>query len=67
MNKRLVITFGFKAAGAIPKILYLGHDVDEAKSALEAAKEKGYYEIRVCRDCDRTWLHRFKAVPVNIS
>lgn len=66
LNRRLTATFAYKAANAIPKILYLGHDADEAISALESAKDKGYFEIRVCRNIDATWMTRFKAEPVRI-
>jgi len=70
-NKRLVATFGYKAAGSIPKVLYLGHDTDEAKAAMAVAVDKGYFEIRVCRDIDNVWLHRHRAtrerVPLNLA
>ena len=64
LNKRLTATFAFKATGAVPKILYLGYNTDEAKAALEAAKDKGYFEIRVCRNIDLTWLTRWRTEPV---
>jgi len=68
-NTRLVMTLGFKPLGTVPlppKILYLGYDADEAKMAMENARDKGYAEIRVCRDPERVWLHRFKAEPVRV-
>jgi hypothetical protein len=61
IRKRLIVTWGFKAAGSIPKQLYCGHDADEARAAMEAAKDKGYYEIKVCRDPDAFYLARWKA------
>ena len=64
ISKRLTATFAFKAAGAVPKILYLGHDADEAKAALEAAKDKGYWELRVCRNIDLFFLTRWRAEPL---
>jgi hypothetical protein len=64
INRRLTATFAFKAAGSVPKILYLGYDADEAKAALEAAKDKGYFEIRVCRNIDAVWMSRFRAEPM---
>jgi hypothetical protein len=60
-GRRLVATFAYKAKGAIPKILYLGMDVDEAKEAMAAAIDKGYYQIKVCRDIDIFFLHRWNA------
>ena len=60
IRKRLVVTWGFKAAHAVPKVLYLGHDGDEARAAMEAAKDKGYYEIKVCRDPDVFCMHRHR-------
>jgi len=65
-SRRLVATFGYKAAGSIPKALYLGHDVDEAKAAMAAAMDKGYFEIRVCRDIDFRFLHRWRAPVPNL-
>jgi hypothetical protein len=67
ISRRLTATFAFKAAGAVPKILYLGYDADEAKAALESTKDKGFYEIRVCRNIDMTWLTRWKASPPPIK
>ena len=67
INKRLTATFAFKAAGAVPKLLYLGYDTDEAKAALESARDKGFWEIRVCRNIDMFWLTRWKASPVPIK
>ena len=64
ISKRLTVTLAYKAAGAIPKVLYLGHDADEAKAALEAARDKGFFEVRVCRNIDALWISRFKADPV---
>jgi len=64
VTRRLTVTLAYKAAGAVPKVLYLGYDADEAKAALVAAKDKGYAEIRVCRDIDVFWLSRVKAEPV---
>lgn len=65
IGRRLVATFAYKARGAIPKILYLGMDTDEAKAAMAAAIDKGYYQIRVCRDIDAFFLHRWNAsLPV---
>lgn len=65
IGRRLVATFAYKARGSIPKILYLGMDTDEAKAAMAAAIEKGYYQIKVCRDIDVMFLHRWTAsVPL---
>lgn len=67
LNRRLIATFAYKAAGAVPKVLYLGHDADEARTVFEAAKGKGYFEIRVCRDIDLlTCVHidRYRPDPV---
>ena len=61
IRKRLVVTWGFKAAGSIPKQLYCGHDADEARAAMEAAKDKGYYEIKVCQDPDVFCMHRYRS------
>ena len=66
-NRRLVGTFGYKAMGSIPKVLYLGHDTDEAKAAMAAATDKGYFEIRVCRDIDFRFLHRYRAEPAQVK
>jgi hypothetical protein len=66
MAKRLIATFGYKAAGSIPKILYLGQDADEAKAAMTAATDKGYFEIRVCRDIDLSWMFRHRAEPIKV-
>lgn len=63
-SKRLTATFAYKAAGAVPKVLYLGFDADEAKAALETAKDKGYFEIRVCRNIDAAWMSRYRAEPI---
>ena len=65
-NTRLVATFGYKAAGSIPKVLYLGHDVDEAKAIMTMATDKGYFEIRVCRDLDLNWMFRHRAEPIKV-
>jgi hypothetical protein len=65
-NRRLIATFGYKAAGSIPKVLYLGHDADEAKAAMTAATDKGFFEIRVCRDIDLTWMFRHRAEPIKV-
>lgn len=67
LSKRLTATFAYKAAGAIPKILYLGHDADEAKKALENNRDKGYFEIRVCRDIDLNWMSRYRAEPIIVG
>lgn len=64
LSRRLTVTFAYTDEGEIPKILYLGHDADKAKAALEAARNKGYFEIRVCRDIDKIALHRYRAEPV---
>ena len=65
LNRRLTATLGFKVAGAIPKILYLGYDVEEAKTAFETAKDKGYFELKVCRNLDLlTCVHRWRSDPV---
>ena len=60
-SRRLTVTLAYKAMYAVPKVLYLGYDADEAKAALEAAKDKSYFEIRVCRNIDMLWIARFKA------
>jgi hypothetical protein len=65
-NRRLIATFGYKAVGSIPKILYLGHDADEAKAAMIAATDKGFFEIRVCRDIDLSWMFRHRAEPIKV-
>jgi hypothetical protein len=67
LNRRLTATFAFKAAGAVPKILYLGYDADEAKAALEAAKDKGYFEIKVCRNIDSFFIARWRTEPVSVK
>jgi hypothetical protein len=64
VSGRLIVTLAYKASGAIPKVLYIGYDADEAKAALEAARDKGFFEIRVCRNIDALWISRFKADPV---
>jgi hypothetical protein len=61
IGRRLTATFAYKAKGAIPKILYLGMDVDEAKTAMAAGVDKGYYQIKVCRDIDIAFLHRWNS------
>lgn len=61
IQRHLVMTLGFKAAHAVPKVLYIGYDTDEARAALENAQDKGYYEIKVCRDPDRFFVKRWKA------
>jgi hypothetical protein len=62
-GRRLVATFAYKARFAIPKILYFGNDVDEAKAAMNAAIDKGYWQIKVCRDFDVAFLHRWNSTP----
>ena len=64
ISGRLIVTLAYKAAGAVPKVLYLGYDADEAKAALEAGRDKGFFEIRLCRNIDQLWITRFKADPV---
>lgn len=60
-STRLSVVLGFKAPGAIPKVLYLGYDADEAKAALETAKDKGYYELKVCKGFDAFFIARWRA------
>lgn len=60
-GRRLIATFGYKASGSIPKVLYLGHDMDEAKAAMVAASDKGFFEIKICRDIDFYFIHRHRA------
>jgi hypothetical protein len=67
ISTRLTATFAFKAAGAVPKILYLGYDAEEAKAAFEAAKDKGYAELKVCRNLDVFFISRWKAEPVKVE
>ena len=67
VSGRLIVTLAYKAAGAVPKVLYLGYDANEAKAALESARDKGFWEIRVCRNIDMTWLTRWKASPLSIK
>jgi hypothetical protein len=67
ISRRLTATFAFKAAGAVPKLLYLGYDADEAKAALESAKDKDFWEIRVCRNIDAFWLTRWKASSAEVK
>jgi hypothetical protein len=64
VSGRLIVTLAYKASGVIPKVLYIGYDADEAKAALEAARDKGFFEIRLCRNIDAVWISRFKADPV---
>lgn len=65
INRRLTAAFAFKAAGSIPKVLYLGYDVEEAKAAFENAKDKGYFELKVCRNLDLlTCVHRWRSDPI---
>ena len=65
-NKRLIATLAYKASGAVAKVLYLGHNADEAKAAMTTATDKGYFEIRVCRDIDYFFLFRHRAEPANL-
>lgn len=68
LNRRLTATLAFKAAGAIPKILYLGFDAEEARAAFETAKDKGYFELKVCRNLDLlTCVHRWRSEPVILA
>jgi hypothetical protein len=64
---RLAAVLAYKAQGAVPKIIYLGYDNDEALRTFEREKEKGYFEIRVCRNIDMNWTSRFKADPVPVQ
>ena len=59
VSRRLVATFAYKVQWDKPKVLYLGYDADEAKKALEEATDKGYFEIKVCRDIDWYFLARW--------
>ena len=61
ISRRLTVPLAYKAAGAVPKVLYLGHDADEARKALEAVRDKGFSEVRICRDIDALWTFRIKA------
>lgn len=60
----LTATLAYKTAGAVPKVLYLGHDADDARAVLETAKDKGFYEIKVCRGFDAFFIARFRGEPV---
>lgn len=64
LNRRLTAVFAYKAAGDIPKVLYLGFDMNEAEAIFAKAKGKGYFELRVCRDIDLSWRHRDRSEPV---
>ena len=64
VNGRLIVTLAYKASGAIPKVLYVGYDADEARAALEVVQDKGYFEVRICRNIDALWTFRIKADPV---
>jgi len=66
ISGRLIVTLAYKAKGAVPKVLYIGYDADEAKAALDAARDKGYFEIRLCRNIDMLWISRFRAEPVPV-
>lgn len=65
LNRRLTAVLAFKAAGAVPKVLYLGYDADEAQPIFDTAKDKGYFELKVCRNLDLlTCVHRWRCDPV---
>jgi hypothetical protein len=63
-STRLTATLAFKAAGSIPKVLYIGYDTDEAKKALEAAKDKGYFVLKVLKSFDQFPIDIWRADPV---
>ena len=64
VSGRLIVTMAYKALGSVPRVLYIGYDADEARKALEAVRDKGYFEVRICRDIDTLWTFRIKADPV---
>lgn len=63
VGRRLVATFAYKARYAIPKVLYIGHNVDEAIAAMNANVDKGFYQIKVCSDFDVLFLKRWNSSP----
>ena len=55
----LVIALGYKELNAIPKVLYIGNDVDAAKKSVTVAGEKGsIFEGKVVRNFDGVFVHR---------
>ena len=66
ISTRLTAALAFKAAHAVPKVLYLGYDAEEATAAFEAAKDKGYFELKVLRSFDLAPIHRFRSEPAKV-
>lgn len=66
ISGRLIAVFAYEAAGAVPKVLYLDYDADKALKVLGAAKNKGYFEIRMCRNIDAGWVSRFRGEPIPV-
>jgi hypothetical protein len=66
LSRRLTATLAYKAADAVPKVLYLGYDMEEARAAFELGKDKGYFRIKVINSFDLSPLHRWQAEPVKV-
>jgi hypothetical protein len=60
----LVIAIGYRTMNAVPKVLYLGSDVDSAKEAVRVAGEKSQIiEGIVVKDFTGNYLHRSRFSP----
>ena len=65
-SRRLSATLAYKARFSVPKLLYMGHDMVEAKKTLEAAIDKGYFKVIVISSFDLSPIHRWQAEPVKL-
>jgi len=66
LSTRLSATLAFKAAGAVPEVLYIGYDMEKAKAKFEAARDKGYFRLKVITSFDLSPIHRWQAEPVKV-
>lgn len=66
VSTRLSATLAFKAPGAVPNVLYIGYDMEKAKAAFHAAKDKGYFLLKVINSFDLSPIHRAQAEPVKV-
>jgi hypothetical protein len=64
ISRRLTAVLAYKAEFAIPKVLLVTHDMEEAKKLFEASKDKGYARLKVISSFDLSPIHRWQAEPV---
>jgi hypothetical protein len=60
-SAELTIALGYRELNAVPKVLYVGNDCDAARSAINAAGDKGnIVEGRIIRNFDSSVLYRHR-------